>query len=151
MTDVRSATSGPGQALFQFVRHWSRRWNEADRQDRARQGRDVLVVEAVHTLRHRHQVTVNDVAVELGIDQSGASRMISDAAARGVLAVEPAPHDARRRIVRITPKGTALLDAAHRWQESTFDTLTTGCTESDRVDFHRAMTQLLDASSRLDQ
>lgn len=151
MTGTRSATDGAGQALFQFVRHWSRRWNAADRKDRARQGRDVLVAEAVHALREQGPVTVNDVAAELGIDQSGASRMIADAASRRILAIEPAPHDARRRIVRITAKGTRMLAAAHRWQESAFDALTAEWTEGERKDFHRAMKRLLDASSRLDR
>jgi DNA-binding MarR family transcriptional regulator len=150
VTGARSAVRGPGQALFQFVRHWSRRWHEAEHQSRARHGRDVLVAEAVHALRDRDRVTVNDVAAELGIDQSGASRMISEAVARGILAVEPAPHDARSRIVRITAEGNALLDAAHRWQERVFDTLTAEWTERERIEFHRAMTRLLAASSRLD-
>jgi DNA-binding MarR family transcriptional regulator len=150
VSSARSATDGPGQALFQFVRHWSRRWHETDPQGRARQGRDVLVAEAVHALRGSGQVTVNDIAAELGIDQSGASRMIADATARGILAIEPAPHDARRRLVRITPEGITMLAAAHSWQESTFDALTARWTKSERSQFHRAMTRLLDASPRLD-
>jgi hypothetical protein len=48
--------SGPGQTLFAFVRHWSRRWNG----ERADRGRLVLVTEAAHSLGGG--VTINALA-----------------------------------------------------------------------------------------
>lgn len=135
-------TDGPGQALFEFVRHWSRRGN-ADR------GRDVLVTEAVHALRDRPEVTVNDIAAELGLDQSGASRMVTQAAAQGYLTVAPSAVDARRRTIAVTEEGEAMLAAAHAWQESVFATLTATWTDAERAGFHRAMLRLL-ARSRLE-
>jgi MarR family transcriptional regulator, organic hydroperoxide resistance regulator len=72
-------TAGPGQLLFTFVRHWSRRAATGDATV-AEQGRLVLVTEAVHALAARAEpATVNAVARELGIDQSGASRLIRSA------------------------------------------------------------------------
>jgi DNA-binding MarR family transcriptional regulator len=129
-----------GQTLFQFVRHWSRR---ATGPAEAERGRDVLVTEAVHSLRDRPEVTVNDVAAELGLDQSGASRMVTHAVAQGYLSARPSPADARRRTIGVTPAGAELLDAAHRWQESVFATLTEGWTDAERAGFHRAMLDLL--------
>ena len=68
MTDL-----GPGQVLFHFVRHWSRRSVTAD--TGGEQGRLVLVCEAVHALRLRATpATVNAIAQEVGAGQSGASR-----------------------------------------------------------------------------
>ncbi|MFB9722046.1 MarR family winged helix-turn-helix transcriptional regulator [Planobispora longispora] len=139
--------AGAGQALFRFVRHWSRRWN-ADGTP-AERGRDVQVTEAVHALRGRQQVTVNDVAAELGIDQSGASRMVAHAVDQGYLITHRAPADARRRAVGLTDAGLALLDAAHSWQESTFAALTSDWTGAERAEFHRAMLRLLDRSPEL--
>jgi DNA-binding MarR family transcriptional regulator len=138
--------SGTGQALFQFVRHWSRRWNGPADPDR---GRDVLVTEAVHALRERAEVTVNDVATELGVDQSGASRMVTRAVREGYLTVQSSTVDARRRSVAVTPRGRALLRAAHRWQESIFATLTDDWTDQERAEFHRAMRRLIARSREL--
>ncbi|MEV0591354.1 MarR family winged helix-turn-helix transcriptional regulator [Nonomuraea cavernae] len=136
-----------GQALFQFVRHWSRRWNTDGRL--AERGRDVQVAEAVYALRAQPQVTVNDLASELAIDQSGASRMVAHAAEQGYLVTHPAPADARRRAVSLTDAGFALLEAAHSWQESIFVTLTSGWTDAERAEFHRAMLRLVGRSSAL--
>ena len=80
-------SAGPGQVLFEFVRHWSRRTAP----DIAEQGRLVLVVESVYAVSGRRAATINAVAHEIGIDQSGASRMVKEAAAvfpRGLDALE---------------------------------------------------------------
>ncbi|MDA2812922.1 MarR family winged helix-turn-helix transcriptional regulator [Nocardiopsis sp. RSe5-2] len=140
--------TGPGQTLFAFVRHWSRRWNGPADHSAARQGRLVLVTEAVHALqaRGRTPVTVNAVAREIGIDQSGASRLVKDAVDAGHLELRPSADDARRREASVTAAGTELLRGAHRWQEEVFGLLTEEWTEEERTGFHRAMVRLLDRS-----
>ncbi|MEV4348800.1 MarR family winged helix-turn-helix transcriptional regulator [Actinoplanes sp. NPDC049596] len=127
----------PGQTLFEFIRHWSRRGD-------SEHGRDVQVTEAVHSLRARPEITVNDVAAELGLDQSGASRMIAHA--EGYLVVRPSERDARRRTIAVTPAGAELLHQAHVWQEAVFAELTADWTDTERAEFQRAMRRLLDAS-----
>jgi len=139
-------SAGAGQALFQFVRYWSRRWHDPVDPQR---GRDVLVTEAVHALRGQPEVTVNDIAVELGLDQSGASRMVSRAVEQGYLATRPSSTDARRRTIVVTRHGTRLLDAAHAWQDGVFATLTVDWTEAERASFHAAMLRVMDGSRRL--
>jgi hypothetical protein len=52
--------------------------------------RDVMVTEAVASLSHSDGAMVNAVANELGIDQSGASRFITQAVRRGYLRKEAA-------------------------------------------------------------
>ena len=143
---ARTLSEGAGQTLFQFVRHWSRRWHDPVQ---AQRGRDVLVTEAVHALRGRPEVTVNDIAVELGLDQSGASRMVTRAVEEGYLATQPSPADARRRTIGVTRHGTALLDSAHAWQDRVFAELTDDWTDAERADFHRAMLRLLERSRHL--
>jgi DNA-binding MarR family transcriptional regulator len=140
--------------LFEFVRHWSRRTaGEA-----TEQGRLVVVVEAVHSVAARTSPTINAVAHEIGIDQSGASRLVKDAVAAGYLELTPAPLDARRREVAVTAVGRQMLRDAHRWQESVFRDLTTTWTAQQRDDFRHAMLDLVDRShilseqgSRVDQ
>ena len=140
---------GPGQDLFAFVRHWSRR-SSADGQGSER-GRLVLVTEAVHALDRRGAAaTVNAVAEEIGIDQSGASRLVKSATAAGCLVTRASDTDARRRRVTVTPAGRALLEQAHDWQERVFGQLTEGWGEQRREDFRRAMADLVDRSRELD-
>ncbi|MFC4561725.1 MarR family winged helix-turn-helix transcriptional regulator [Nocardiopsis mangrovi] len=141
---------GPGQALFSFVRHWSRRWNAPGDAAAAQQGRHVLATEAVHALSARGGATINAVAREVGIDQSGASRLVKDAVAAGHLELRPSGTDARRREVSVTPAGLALLRDARRWQEAVFDHLTEQWTPRQRDEFHRAMRRLVERSHTLD-
>ncbi|WP_280300694.1 MarR family winged helix-turn-helix transcriptional regulator [Nocardia neocaledoniensis] len=137
---------GPGQSLFAFVRHWSRRSPAGD-DELAERGRSVLVTEAVHALTHRgDQATVNAIAREIGIDQSGASRLVKSATRAGYLVMRPGVTDGRVRHATLTPAGRILLDRAHAWQEEIFDRLTTGWSERRRRDFHRAMTDLMSRS-----
>lgn len=140
---------GPGQVLFHFIRHWARRPVAADA--RGEQGRLVLVCEAVHALSRRGVAsTVNAVAHEIGIDQSGASRLIKSATAAGHLAMTASPADGRQREASLTPTGRSVLDQAHRWQEDIFAQLTTGWSDKKRRDFQRAMTDLMDRSYAMD-
>ncbi|MER5648384.1 MarR family winged helix-turn-helix transcriptional regulator [Streptosporangium sp. NPDC002524] len=142
--------SGPGQVLFAFVRHWSRRSSDGDHEV-AEQGRLVLVAEAVHSLTQRGiTATVNAVAHEIGIDQSGASRLVKSAAEAGYLAMRASETDGRRRAATVTPSGHTLLEQAHNWQEQVFDRLTEGWSEQRRRDFQRAMTDLIDRSHEVD-
>lgn len=139
---------GPGQTLFQFVRHWSRRHSTSD--DSGDQGRLVMTCEAVHSLNLRGtSATVKAAAHEIGIDQSGASRMIKNAAAAGYLTMSTSPADGRRREAVLTAEGRSMLDEAHRWQEEIFHELTTDWSDEKRSDFHQAMTDLMERSPTL--
>jgi len=139
------SAEGPGQVLFAFVRHWSRRTAAV-----ADQGRLVLVGEAVHSLAGRGaETTVNAIAVEIGLDQSGASRLVKAAIEAGYLSMEASRSDGRRREVSLTAAGRSMLDQAHRWQEQVFDQLTAGWSEKRRSEFQRAMSDLIDRSHLL--
>jgi len=134
---------GPGQVLFAFVRHWSRRSSDAGTE----QGRLVLVTEAVHALERRGiAATVNAVGDEIGIDQSGASRLVRAATAAGLLAMRAPDHDGRRRHATVTAAGHTLLADAHEWQERVFDRLAEGWSPQRRRDFQQAMVDLIGRS-----
>ncbi|MFT4265383.1 MAG: MarR family winged helix-turn-helix transcriptional regulator [Nocardioides sp.] len=137
---------GPGQLLFGFVRHWSRRATAGDASV-AEQGRLVLATDAVAALVHRAEAaTVNAVAEEIGIDQSGASRLIKSAVDAGYVTLAVTPSDGRRREVTVTPSGHTVLRQAHAWQERVFDELTAGWSQQRRDDFQRAMADLVGRS-----
>lgn len=141
---------GAGQVLFGFVRHWSRRSATGD-PDMAKQGRLVLVSEAVHSLTERGiPATVTAIAHEIGIDQSGASRLIMSATAAGYLVMAAPATDGRRREASLTPAGRSMLEQAHRWQEDVFEQLTADWNEKRRREFQQAMADLMDRSYALD-
>lgn len=111
----------------------------------------MLVCEAVHTLSLRATpATVNAIAHEIGIDQSGASRLIKSARTAGHLATAASVTDGRRREPSLTLAGRSMLDQAHRWQEDIFCELTRGWSDKKRHDFQRAMTELMDRSCAMD-
>ncbi|MEU4604730.1 MarR family winged helix-turn-helix transcriptional regulator [Kribbella sp. NPDC023972] len=133
--------------MFEFVRHWSRRSYDDPRI--AEQGRLVLVTEAVNSVAQRQAATINAIAHEIGIDQSGASRLVKEAVAAGYLQTQPAETDTRRRDVTVTKSGLAMLNHAHQWQEEIFAQLTTTWTSRQRATFHQAMQNLLETSHAL--
>ncbi|MGP4102672.1 MarR family winged helix-turn-helix transcriptional regulator [Nonomuraea sp. KM90] len=111
----------------------------------------MLVVEAVHALTQRGvAATVNAVATEIGIDQSGASRLVKSATEAGYLTMHAPDRDGRQRRATLTASGRTMLDQAHDWQERVFDQLTEGWSEQRRRDFQQAMTELIDRSYALD-
>lgn len=142
--------TGPGQVLFGFVRHWSRRSATGD-PEAAEQGRLVLVSEAVQALTERGiSATVNAIAKEIGIDQSGASRLVKSAAGAGFLVMKASVADGRRREASLTAAGRSMLEHAHRWQEDVFAQLSRDWTEERRREFRQAMIELMDRSYELD-
>jgi len=148
MEGSAQAGAGPGQLLFWLVRFWSRRWTGAGNAVELEHARDVMVTEAVASLGQGDGATVNAVANELGIDQSGASRFIAQAVQRGYLRRDSAPDDARKRALFVTPEGRGLLQAAHEWQETVFAELTAGWDEADIQQVHLYLERLLAAQRR---
>lgn len=144
---MNGRVAGPGELLFRFVRHWARRANQISSPVFADRARDVMITEAVLAASKREDPTVADVAAELGVDQSGASRMIQDATKRMLLETRQSRADGRRRTVHITPTGHSMLTDAHRWQEETFETLTADWTETERREFARGLSRLLSHAS----
>ncbi|WP_426506326.1 MarR family transcriptional regulator [Dactylosporangium sp. McL0621] len=146
---VGSVEPGGGRVLFAFVRFWSRRWTGAD-PDR---GRDVMVLEAVTALTGRGggPPSVNDVARELGLDQSGASRLVTRAERLGLLRRRAPREVGAATAVTATPAGEDLLAGAHAWQDGVLRELTAGWPDEDVRTLVTLMGRLVDAQSRPDR
>lgn len=128
-----------GPALFTLVRFWSRRWVNrallgvaAGSDAETRNIAHIQVIEAVAAVTDDDEVTVNGVAAQLAMDQSGASRMIRDAVAAGYLVRKGSGHDRRRAVVELTAEGRRLHGQALRWQQQCFDDLTAAWSDRDR-------------------
>jgi DNA-binding MarR family transcriptional regulator len=124
----REAAAGGGPALFQLVRFWSRRWAATDVDG---QVGHILVLEAIDAAARRGSALITDVAVELGLDRSNASRMLAAAVAAGLVSKDVSAQDARRTMLGITPDGARLLTAAREWQAETFARLVDGWPTAD--------------------
>ncbi|WP_198543184.1 MarR family winged helix-turn-helix transcriptional regulator [Pseudofrankia sp. BMG5.36] len=124
----KSEFAGAGAAMFQLVRFWSRRGTAAvpdELTGELRRVQDVQVLEAMNAAaRATTEVSVSDVAHQLGIDRSGASRFIADAAGHGYLRRVPSARDGRRAVLVVTEAGQDLLTRAHAWQDEKFAALT---------------------------
>lgn len=116
---------GAGRALFGLVRFWARRWivGGSDAGDQGVQ--HILAAEAVAAAARQGAapVTVNDVAHQLGVDQSNASRLVARAVAAGVLGKARSPRDGRSAALSLTEHGEALLAASWAHQEDAFRSL----------------------------
>ena len=134
------ASPDGGPALFRLVRFWSRRWARgvahamgADVGGDAAVGH-VLTVDAV-AASAAPGATIGDVARLLGLDRSGASRMVAAAEASGFLERRRSESDARVTRVRLTAEGDALIAAAEEWQRLAFADLTADWADEDRERF----------------
>jgi DNA-binding MarR family transcriptional regulator len=105
----------------------------------------ILVAEAVDTTSSRPaEATISTVAHQLGLDHSGASRMVRDADAAGYLTRLPSERDRRRACLQLTPNGHDLLTGSRRWQRRVFDELTATWDQQDRQQFAAYLQRLAD-------
>lgn len=143
-----------GPALFWLVWFWSRRWAQHGAQDvsgEERRLQDIAVLEAIETVAgESDEVLVADVAHQLGIDRSGASRLLGAAEAHGHVERRSSPSDGRRVVVTITAEGRELLDGSHAWQEQVFTHLTEGWDPEDAERFGRYLRRLASSLPRAD-
>ncbi|WP_245616841.1 MarR family winged helix-turn-helix transcriptional regulator [Amycolatopsis taiwanensis] len=135
-----------GPALFRLVRFWSRRWitrTSVELTGEMRHVQHILAVEAVDSaVADTGEITVTTVANHLGLDHSGASRMVRDATAAGYLTRGISGEDRRRASLQLTEAGRDLLAGSHRWQRQTFDDLTATWPPGDRQRFAGYLTRL---------
>jgi DNA-binding MarR family transcriptional regulator len=66
-------------------------------------------------------VTISTLAEKLGVTQQAASKSIADLSNRGYVSRRPDPADARARIVVLTDRGQAVIEAARK-HRATLDT-----------------------------
>lgn len=131
-----------GQILFQAVRALTKTSQDAFGMP-SDHGRMVMTVEAIAAASPDGEATINDIATEIGLDQSGASRLVSQAMAAGYVARERSAQDGRARICRLTPAGRQLLQDAHRWQDETFAQLTATWEDHEREQFAGYLARVL--------
>jgi len=66
---------------------------------------------AVRALAAGGPASIRELAQALGVTHSAASQTVAQMARQGLVTLEPGAEDARRRIVRLTPRAESLLPA----------------------------------------
>jgi DNA-binding MarR family transcriptional regulator len=158
-----------GPALFQIIRFWSRRWVAGAARDGAGDAQrvgHVLILEAIAAALRSgpagspddsgaslsRSAAIGDVAAELGLDRSNASRMLAAAVEAGLVTKATSAADARRTELRMTKEGQSLLATARAWQEEAFLQMTASWPAADARRFatylHRLAAQSLSPTAR---
>jgi MarR family transcriptional regulator, transcriptional regulator for hemolysin len=96
-------------ALFDVLaRDWVREWRLAIERELAPAGLNQASALSLIILRTEGDApTQSDIAEKLGVDGATMMRVLEGLEAEGLVAREVDPADRRRRIVRLTPRGTA--------------------------------------------
>jgi DNA-binding MarR family transcriptional regulator len=91
---------------------------------------------------------VKDVARELHVDFSVASRQLTALATAGYLRREPDPEDRRAQLVSLTGEGTAALERAHERIVGVFSSALEGWTDEEISSLTDALGRLRDDYDR---
>jgi DNA-binding MarR family transcriptional regulator len=79
--------------------------------------------------------TVSELADATGVDQPRASRLVADAAERGLLRRGVDPSDARRAVIELTDAGRAHLTDAHRSRRAAVESALAGFSAEETAQF----------------
>jgi DNA-binding MarR family transcriptional regulator len=142
-------SSDGGPALFRLVRHWARQW-APDVVERFADGvppswtvPNLFVIQAIDGAA-ADEVTVADVARQLGIDRSVASRMVAEAAREGFVVRSTSTRDARRAVLTLTDVAKEFLAASQAHQRHAFEALVGHWPPEDRERFAGYLSRLAD-------
>lgn len=79
--------------------------------------------------------TVSELADATGVDQPRASRLVADAAERGLLRRGVDPQDARRAVIELTDAGRAHLADAHQTRRAAVESALGGFSSDETAQF----------------
>jgi DNA-binding MarR family transcriptional regulator len=146
---MHTSSADGGPALFRLVRHWARQW-APDVVERfaadappAWTVPNLFVIQAIDSSASA-EVTVADVAHQLGIDRSVASRMVAEAGRDGFVVRSTSTRDARRAVLTLTEAAKEFLTASQAHQRQAFEALVGHWPREDRERFAGYLGRLAD-------
>ncbi|HSJ27992.1 MAG TPA: MarR family transcriptional regulator [Acidimicrobiia bacterium] len=99
--------------------------------------------------RHHGGPSVRDIAESLGVDPSTASRLVDNAARRGLLARERRTDDARRARLGLTEAGATVLTEANGVRRELLARVTSDWSADETTSLIRLLRVLRDSFDRL--
>jgi DNA-binding MarR family transcriptional regulator len=94
--------------------------------------------------------TLTELAELLAVSKQAAIKVVDEMEARGFLARHPAPGDRRVKLLRLTPKGRSVREAALAASGQLEDELRDRCGDADVDALRRALVAFLGAHDALD-
>jgi DNA-binding MarR family transcriptional regulator len=94
--------------------------------------------------------TVSELADATGVDQPRASRLVADAAERGLLRRGVDPRDARRAVIELTDAGRAHLADAHETRRAAVESALGGFSAEETAQFAELLDRFVTAWPRAD-
>ena len=92
------------------------------------------------------EITVGEVAEQLGVDPSAASRLVSGLISEGLVERLAAQSDGRRTILRLTVDGTGMRDRFRSQHRQAFDHITRDWSHEERREFARLLRKYVDSA-----
>jgi DNA-binding MarR family transcriptional regulator len=99
-------------------------------------------------LHHSDGMSVSEIAEAVGVDQPRASRLVNEAAERGLVDRRPDERDARRSVVRLTASGRAMLDQANQTRRDAVTRALDGFTADETETFAALFTRFVESWRR---
>lgn len=76
------------------------------------------MLEVLESAAPETRMGISEVAAAIGVDQPRASRLVNDAAERGLVLRSVDPRDARRSVIALSDAGRAMLETARASRRS---------------------------------
>ncbi len=95
------------------------------------------------------EMTVGGLADQLAVDNSVASRMVSDCISAGYLARMASQRDGRRTVLQLTPAGLALRDRFRSQNRQAFEYITRDWPAHERYELARLLLKYTEATDKL--
>ena len=105
---------------------------------------------AIHTL-NSNTTSVSDVATELEVDASTASRLVESAVANGFALRSPSATDRRKSVLNLTEAGERILHKAQAAREAILEDVTKHWTHQEIELIATLLNRLHDDFERIDQ
>ena len=100
------------------------------------------MLEVLESAAPETRMGISEVAAAIGVDQPRASRLVNDAAERGLVLRSADPRDARRSVIALTDAGQALLDSARASRRSAVTEALAGFTDDETQALAALLTRL---------
>lgn len=109
---------------------------------------EMSTIWVVDRLRRNPGQTVAELAGQLDVAHSTASRLIARAEQTGAVVRMPDPHDQRRVTVHLTPAGRDLAAVALEYRMRTLEAATADWTDTERASFAHLLTRFANREER---
>ncbi|MDO7883068.1 MarR family winged helix-turn-helix transcriptional regulator [Salinibacterium soli] len=108
-------------------------------------GARIRLLEVLAAASPDARLGISEVADAIGVDQPRASRLVADAASRGLVSREVDPRDARKSVLAITQAGRSLLDQIRSGRRSAVTDALAGFSEEEAAQLAELLTRFVAA------